>query len=114
VASIAADTLTLLGSGMPNNSLLYFQGTSQLGGGAGVPFGDGLRCAGGSVLRLATKLNAGGASQYPEPGDPPVSIRGMCSVGDVRAYQAWYRNAAAFCTSATFNLTNGFAVTWSS
>ena len=27
-------------------------------------------------------------------------------------YQSWYRNAAAFCTSSTFNLTNGVTVTW--
>jgi hypothetical protein len=27
-------------------------------------------------------------------------------------YQLWYRNAAAFCTPSTFNLTNGLDVTW--
>jgi hypothetical protein len=27
-------------------------------------------------------------------------------------YQVWYRNASAFCTPATFNLTNGLRVTW--
>ena len=32
--------------------------------------------------------------------------------GDLRAYPFWYRNAAAFCTSATFNLTNAFAAVW--
>jgi hypothetical protein len=30
----------------------------------------------------------------------------------VRRYQVWYRNAAAFCTPDTYNLTNGFEVTW--
>jgi hypothetical protein len=30
----------------------------------------------------------------------------------VRTYQAWYRNAAAFCTASTFNLTNGVQLTW--
>jgi len=31
----------------------------------------------------------------------------------VRIYQVWYRNAApAFCTSATFNLSNGWQVHW--
>jgi len=24
----------------------------------------------------------------------------------------WYRNAAAFCTNSTFNLTNGLNVVW--
>jgi hypothetical protein len=31
----------------------------------------------------------------------------------VRMYQVWYRNAAAFCTSSTFNLSNGYRVVWS-
>jgi hypothetical protein len=30
----------------------------------------------------------------------------------VRNYQAWYRNAAVFCSPSTFNLTNGYQVTW--
>ena len=30
----------------------------------------------------------------------------------VRNYQAWYRNAAVFCSVSTFNLTNGYSVTW--
>ena len=43
---------------------------------AGTLFGDGLRCAGGTVVRLATKTNVGGASQYPDVGDPPLSVQG--------------------------------------
>ena len=111
-ASVGADTLLLSGSGMPSSSALYFQGSSAVAGGAGAAFGDGLRCAGGSVIRLGTKTNAGGASQYPEGGDLPVSVRGAVSAGDVRVYQVWYRNAAAFCTADTFNLTNGVRVEW--
>ncbi len=112
VPSIAADTLVLLGSGMPNSSALYFQGTSQQNGGLGVAFGDGLRCAGGSTIRLGTKTNGGGGSQYPVGGDLSVSVRGSNAAGNVRTYQVWYRNAAVFCTSDTFNLTNGLQVTW--
>ncbi len=110
--SISSDTLALQGSQMPNSSALYFQGTTTTGGGAGITFGDGLRCAGGNVIRLGTKANSAGASQYPVGADPSVSVRGQCVVGDVRTYQVWYRNAAVFCTAATFNLTNGLSVTW--
>jgi hypothetical protein len=111
--SVSNDTVILQGTGMPNSSALFFQGTAQQGaGGAGAQFGDGLRCAAGSVIRLGTKFNAGGASQYPGPGDPSVSVRGLCFAGNSRTYQVWYRNAAAFCTSSTFNLTNGIACTW--
>ncbi len=111
-ASIGADSFTLQGSGMPNSSVLYFQGTNQQAGGLGVTFGDGLRCAGGTIIRLLTKTNVGGASQYPGVGEIPISIRGANVAGNVRTYQAWYRNAADFCTPSTFNLTNGVQVTW--
>jgi hypothetical protein len=106
--TLANDTLVLHGSGMPNSSCLYFQGTTQISS----AFGDGLRCAGGTVIRLATKTNVGGSSQYPGAGNPPVSVKGAVTAPGTRAYQTWYRNAAAFCTPSTFNLTNGLSVTW--
>jgi hypothetical protein len=112
-ASVATDTMVLSGSGMPNSSALYFQGTLQLAGGAGVAFGDGLRCVAGTIIRLGTKTNAAGASTYPSFGDLPISVKGANSAGAVRDYQCWYRNAAAFCTVSTFNLTNAVEVTWS-
>jgi hypothetical protein len=96
-----------------NSSVLYFQGTQDLGGGALVAFGDDLRCAGGPTVLLKTAANVGGVSSYPTLGETPVSVRGGCVAGDVRTRQAWYRNAApAFCTSATYNLTNGVTRTW--
>jgi hypothetical protein len=112
VPSLGNDTFALHGSQMPNSSVLYFQGTQQQSGGAGVPFGDGLRCAGGSILRLGTKLNVGGASQYPDAGDASVSLAGQVTTPGLRCYQIWYRNSAAFCSAAVFNLTNAWQVTW--
>jgi hypothetical protein len=108
-ASLSNDVVRLDGSQMPNSSALYFQGTTQ----TSVAFGDGLRCAGGSIIRLGTKSNVNGASQYPAAGDPSVSMRGLVTAPGLRTYQCWYRNAAAFCTVSTFNLTNGIAITWS-
>jgi hypothetical protein len=105
--------LVLAGSGLPNSAVLYFQGTGQIAGGLGVTFGDGLRCAGGTIVRLGTKTNVAGASQYPSGNDQPISVRGQIPpAGGVRTYQAWYRNAAPYCTPSTFNLTNGLQVTW--
>ena len=112
--SVSADTVSLVGDEMPNSSALYFQGTGQQNGGLGSVFGDGLRCASGTIVRLGTKTNVVGASSYPTGGDPTVSVRGNVAAGDVRTYQVWYRNAAAFCTVNTFNLTNGLLVAWSS
>jgi hypothetical protein len=111
-SSLANDTLVLQGSDMPNSGALFFQGTAQANGGAGLVFGDGLRCAGGAITRLATKLVASNVAQYPDAGDAPVSVRGSVGAPGLRTYQIWYRNAASFCTSATFNLSNGLLLTW--
>jgi hypothetical protein len=109
-----ADSLTLTASGMPATaSCLFFQGTTPANSGAGVAFGDGLRCVGGAVTRLAHKTAQGGVASYPEQGDLQITVKGgIGQPGGLRYYQAWYRNAAAFCTASTFNLTNGLAVVW--
>jgi hypothetical protein len=79
-----------------------------------VAFDDGLRCAGGMVVRLGVTANVGGTSQYPAPLDAPISVRGMIPAGGgTRVYQCWYRNAAAFCTPSAFNLSNGVEIDWS-
>lgn len=111
-ASLAGDGLVLQGDSMPNSSALYFQGTTMQAGGAGAVFGDGLRCAGGSTVRLGTKTNVLGVSTYPGPGDLAVSVRGGVASPAMRTYQIWYRNAATFCTTSTFNLTNGVRIDW--
>jgi hypothetical protein len=111
-ASVTNDTFVLSGTNMPNGSALYYQGTQRTAGGAGAVFGDGLRCASGTVIRLGTKTNASGASSYPGAGNTPVSVKGMDNAGDVRDYQVWYRNATPFCTPSTFNLSNGVEITW--
>lgn len=114
-ASVAADTLVLTAYGMPSASVLYFQGTAQAGAGVGTAFGDGLRCASGTIIRLGSKNNIGGISYYPNTGtgDVPIAIKGLVPLtGGTRTYQAWYRNAAVFCTASTFNLTNGMSVQW--
>ncbi len=112
-ASIAFDQLSLLGSRMPNSSALYFQGTTTTNGDLGTVFGDGLRCAAGAIVRLATKSNVGGQSGYPGAGDPSISVRGQVTTPGTQTYQVWYRNAAAFCSASTFNLTNGWRTVWS-
>ena len=108
VASLANDTLLLAASGTPNSNALYFQGTTQ----SASAFGDGVRCAAGTIIRLGAKASIAGSSNYPGAGEQPVSVRGAVPAGAVRHYQVWYRNAAAFCTPSTFNLTNGVSVNW--
>jgi len=112
IARVTSDSLALNAGGLPPTaSTLFFQGTSQ----ANALFGDGLRCAAGTVIRLGTKAAVAGFASYGagNVGDVPISVRGAIpGAGGVRHYQGWYRNAAVFCTTSTFNLTNGVTVTW--
>lgn len=114
VASLSADTLLLRATQATGPALLFFQGTTRLNGGGGVVFGDGLRCAGGLTTRLAQKNLVGGAAQYPNPGDAPISVAGqVVSAGTTRTYQGWYRSALPhLCPPVSSNLTNGIEIVW--
>jgi hypothetical protein len=108
-SSLSSDSLRLEGSAIPNSAVLYFQGASAV---AQHVFGDGLKCTGGPFVRLGTKINQGGASLYPASGDPALSVKGNVHAPGTRHYQLRYRNSASFCTSDTFNYTNGVDILW--
>jgi Tol biopolymer transport system component len=113
VGATHTDDLRLVGSGMPpTSSCIYLQGDAL----DDATFGDGVRCAGGNLIRLRMTTNVAGASTMPDPSDTfTLSSRGsvMPFSGERRWYQAYYRNsAAAFCTPETFNVTNGVVVDW--
>ena len=113
-ASTGTDTVTLHGSGMPATATAIYLKSDGIVAGGGV-FGDGVLCLTGSLIRLRTKINVGGASQFPEPGDPSLSVRGATPPGSglVGRYQVYYRNAAAaFCPPATFNISNAIELDW--
>jgi hypothetical protein len=115
VASVSADSLQLRGAFLPpTSSALFFQGTGTIPGGAA--FGDGLRCVNGSIVRMGTNFATGGEVDfgYGVAGDPLVHVAGgIPPGGGTREYQIWYRNAIAFCSPATFNLTNAVTLAWS-
>jgi hypothetical protein len=100
-----ADSLRLVGRGMPAvSSVLYFQGTSPA---TGTPYGDGLRCVTGLVIRLGNTFNAGGESAWPQAGAVPIHFGGAIPAAGAatRHYQAWYRDVAVgYCTPNRFNL----------
>lgn len=111
--TVANDDVVLHGSGMPATSgAIYLKGDAYTA--SGIVFGDGIRCADGVLFRLGAKTNSGGSSQYPAAGDPTLSVRGGTPVGSglVATYQVYYRNAAAFCTTDTFNVSNARQITW--
>ncbi|MBK7876645.1 MAG: hypothetical protein IPJ77_13010 [Planctomycetes bacterium] len=109
----ASDYAVLRGDGMPASvACVYFVGDAL----ADATFGDGVRCVGGTLLRLRTVFNAGGASRFPGTSDS-VTLAQRTGVtagsGARRWYQAYYRSSAPmFCPPATYNVTNGVVIDW--
>lgn len=109
-ADVLNDSVTLLAEGLaPGQPGLFFQGTSQVAAGAGLAFGDGLRCAGGSVVRLEVAAADGGGSSASSPG---LAAAGGVVAGDLRHYQLWYRDPVGSPCGSLFNLTNGYTIQW--
>jgi hypothetical protein len=108
-ASLTSDTIVLHDTSMTNSSTcIYLQGDNYVN----AYFGDGVRCAGGQLIRLATKQNSQGSSSYPVGNDTHVSVKGLVPVvGGTRVYQVYYRDPASFCTPLTYNITNAVSVT---
>jgi hypothetical protein len=114
MATVGADTLVLTTTGLdPNNTGLYFQANNAVNGGAGNVFGDGLRCAGGGLIRLQIRTSDGnGASST----TIAIGAKGGAMPGDVKRYQCWYRDTSGSQPCGVgandFNLSNGYEVTW--
>lgn len=109
-SSASADDLSFQAVHLiPSQPALLFAGTTAINGGDGIHFGDGLRCAGGTVVRLGVQVpNAAGVATW----GMGLGASGGWSSGDTRMFQAWYRDPnGGFCGSG-FNLTNGSQVTF--
>lgn len=109
-ASIGSSTLAFSAAGLvPSQPGLLFQGDVAVNGGAGVIFGDGLRCAGTNVVRLeVVNSSALGESLF----SVDISTAGGVSAGDSRAYQLWYRDPTGSPCGTGFNTSNGVQATW--
>ena len=111
--SVSADTLVLsITQGKPSQPVLFFQGINFINGGLGTTFGDGLRCCGGSVIRLQVRfMDAAGAADT----TATLSVAGAVSAGSTYCNQAWYRDPSAAggspC-STFFNTSSALGVTW--
>jgi len=109
--SVVTDDLQIVAASLPSStSTLLFAGPNQ----TNTPFGDGRRCVAGPTFRLGIQAASGGTVTY-GPGIRNTlcaSFSQCLSAGSTFHFQVWYRNAASYCTSATFNLTNGLIVTY--
>ena len=117
--SLAADTVYFTSTGeLPTSTSVLLSGPTPVNS---VNYGDGLRCAGGSLKRLYLHSAAGGTVTMPQGADLSVSARSAASgdplsVGSTRIYQIYYRDSSAtFCpppAGASFNISNALAVVW--
>ena len=108
--SVSSDALTFAASGLlPSQAALLFSGQNAVNGGLGLTFGDGLRCAGGSIRRLGIRVpSAGGTASY----GPGLAAAGGWNSGETRHFQVWYRDPVSSPCGTTFNLSNGVTVTF--
>ncbi|MBK7644292.1 MAG: PQQ-dependent sugar dehydrogenase [Planctomycetes bacterium] len=117
-----ADSLVLLSSGeLPVATTIFLQGNTLIP--SGQVFGDGVRCAGGTLKRLYAKPASGGTVHAPLAGDLSITARSTQlgdpiapQSGQVRYYQAYYRDPnAGFCpapSGSTWNVSNMLTITW--
>lgn len=103
-ASLAANDLTLKADQLPAGQPgLFFYGRDQVQ----VPFGNGLRCAGGQIVRLPlTMTTAAGAVAF-DVDSSALPGGDVIAVGEYVYFQYWYRDPAA--GGPAFSFTDGLA-----
>jgi hypothetical protein len=108
------DSVVLSCVAMPSvTTATVMQGNATVSGGA--VLGNGIRCAGGQLVRIASVSTANGVAAYPGPGDPSISARGSVTLGSgaVRYYQVVYRDPdPSFCTGSGVDLSNAYRIVW--
>jgi hypothetical protein len=119
--STTPDSVVLTSSNeLPNVLSIFLQGNSS----ATAPplfFGDGLRCAAGTLKRLYSKNASGGTVSAPGPGDPSITARSAAlgdtiTPGSTRYYQVYYRDPVlTFCPQPpgnSWNVSGGIIILW--
>jgi hypothetical protein len=108
--TLSADTLRMNAVQLPPaTTALLSQGTAS----TQVLFGDGLRCVGGTRIRMGAQQAVNGAASWPAPGDVPLSVRGeIPAAGATRYYYVFYRDLGNYCSSGFFNLSDAQQITW--
>jgi hypothetical protein len=122
IAYLSADSLVFTTNGeRPTTTSIVLQGTTSPS--AGVVYGQGVRCVGGTLKRLFTKTATGGSITAPDSGagDPTVSARSSAlgdaiQPGQSRWYLVYYRDPTVLggCpATSTFNATQTGRIDWS-
>jgi len=107
--SLIADEIEFVSAGLvPGQAALLFQGSTKIAGGNGQPFGNGLRCVGGTVQRLGVRIpDSAGTATWDH-----LIARAGWTPGQTGLLQVYYRDTAGGpCGNQVFNTTNGYELT---
>ncbi len=119
LASVAADSVVLTSSfEKPAAPTVFLQGSALAS--TGFVFGQGIRCAGGSIKRMYIHLASGGVVSAPAGSDAHITTRSaalgsVITPGSTRWYQAWYRDPTVLggCPILSgYNASSGQAIIW--
>ncbi|MBK7642835.1 MAG: hypothetical protein IPJ19_07260 [Planctomycetes bacterium] len=121
LGTLVPDTAVLTSTGeLPSSLSIVLQGNAALA--IPVSFGDGVRCAGGTLKRLYVKHAVAGVVSAPGTGDLPLSAQSAAlgdtiPPGSMRWYQVYYRDPSpSFCSGQpggdTWNVSNGLQIRW--
>ncbi len=118
--STSADTVVLTSAGeLPTVLSIFLQGNALTAN--PLPFGDGLRCAGGTLKRLYVKNASNGTVSAPMAGDNSIQVQSALlgdtiGAGTSRWYQVYYRDPdLTFCAApagASFNVSNALQIAY--
>jgi Tol biopolymer transport system component len=121
-AYLSIDSLVFTTGGeRPTALSIVLQGNALAA--SGLVYGQGVRCAAGSLKRLYTRTASGGSITAPDfgAGDPTVSARSAAAgdpiqAGESRWYLVYYRDPIVLggcAATSTFNATDTGRVDWS-
>jgi Regulator of chromosome condensation (RCC1) repeat len=117
--SLADDSVQLTATAeLPSALSIVLQGSALA---PQLYYGDGIRCAGGTLKRLYSKNAVNGVVVVPEGGEPSISQQSQAlgdtiTQGTMRIYQVYYRDPdPSFCAAPfgnTFNISSAVSVLW--
>jgi len=107
--SVADQNLTLKAINCPLMQVgVFFYGPVQLNGGNGLPFGDGLRCVGGSIVRIFPPVFVDGAGEANRTINWTLATSAGLLAGSTQHVQFWYRDPVALASG--FNLSDALSL----
>ncbi|MFT7676035.1 MAG: hypothetical protein ACI8QC_000001 [Planctomycetota bacterium] len=105
--SVQTNNLVLSANSLPAGQFgLFYHGDAQ----AQVPLGNGIRCVGGSVIRILPPAQADASGNLVVALDNSTAGGQGITMGVTRHFQAWYRDPAG--GPAGFNFSDGISVTF--